>query len=86
MRVWADKVNIAKELKKLATDAGVEGVHFHRLRHSHTAIAIDAGVDLKALADQLGHRTIATTANIYGSMFDAGRQRVADAVDVALGT
>jgi integrase len=86
LTVWADRANIAKELKKLATGAGVAGVHFHRLRHSHAAIAIDAGIDLKALADQLGHRTIATTANTYGSMFDAGRQRVADAVDVALGS
>jgi integrase len=40
-------------------------LHVHSLRHSLGSAAIDAGVDVKVVADLLGHKTTATTQNFY---------------------
>lgn len=79
-----DRSNIARMLKDLGRQAGVEGVHPHRLRHTHVSLALDAGVPLEAISEQVGHASIRTTKDVYGALQDRGRRRVADAVDGAL--
>jgi integrase len=80
-----DRSNIARMLKQVAADGGLEGVHPHKLRHTHVSLALDAGVPLEAISEQVGHRSIRTTKDVYGQLQDRGRRRVADAVDDALG-
>ena len=80
-----DQRNFARELKKLADDAGVPGVHPHRLRHSAVAVLLDAGVPLEAVSETVGHASIRTTKDVYGWLLASGRSRVADAMDGALG-
>lgn len=38
---------------------------FHSLRHTHTTILLEAGVNLKEVQHRLGHKDIQTTLNIY---------------------
>ena len=37
----------------------------HSLRHTHTSLLAEAGVDLDEIMDRLGHQDDATTRNIY---------------------
>ena len=37
----------------------------HSLRHSYASNCFSVGVDIKAISEQLGHKTVKTTYNIY---------------------
>ena len=45
--------------------AGIEGATNHSLRHTYATRAFEAGVDIKAISEQLGHKNVKTTYNIY---------------------
>ena len=53
-----------------AKAAGVEGVGVHTLRHSAAVAWLEAGVHIKAVADLLGHSSIAITGDVYGHTTD----------------
>ncbi|MFC3781722.1 tyrosine-type recombinase/integrase [Bacillus chungangensis] len=42
--------------------AGLPRVPIHSLRHTHTVILLEAGVDLKYVQERLGHKSIQITA------------------------
>jgi integrase len=46
--------------------AKVDGVGVHTLRHSAAVAWLESGVHIKAVADLLGHSSIAITGDIYG--------------------
>ena len=48
--------------------AGLEGLTFHRLRHSAGHIMREAGAGLEAIQKRLGHASMRTTADVYGSL------------------
>lgn len=51
---------------------------FHSLRHSHATRLIEAGANIKAVQQRLGHKNIATTMNTYVHHTDAMAQDAAD--------
>jgi integrase len=51
--------------KRLVTLAGVTPIGLHGARHSYAELALAAGVRLDVVSRQLGHASIATTANVY---------------------
>ena len=55
-----DEIN-ARIYKK----AGIEGATNHTLRHTYATRCFEAGVDIKAISEQLGHANVKTTYNIY---------------------
>ncbi len=57
----------------------------HDLRHSHASMLIAARVPLTAIQRRLGHRSIATTSDIYGHLAAETDVELLDAVGVALG-
>ncbi|MGH9225755.1 MAG: tyrosine-type recombinase/integrase [Acidimicrobiales bacterium] len=48
--------------------AGLEGLTFHRLRHSAGHMMREVGVSLEVIQQRLGHASIRTTADIHGSL------------------
>ena len=50
--------------------AGVDGVGVHTLRHSAAVGWLEAGVHIKAVADLLGHSSVAVTGDVYGHTSD----------------
>nr|MBA2600217.1 site-specific integrase [Actinomycetota bacterium] len=58
-RVWGPTV----------AGAGFEGLTFHELRHTATAIMVDQGADLLQVMRRLGHKDIRTTLQLYGHLF-----------------
>ena len=48
--------------------AGLDGLTFHRLRHSAGHLMGELGVPLDIIQRRLGHASIRTTPDIYGSL------------------
>ncbi|MEU7573287.1 tyrosine-type recombinase/integrase [Micromonospora sp. NPDC049240] len=66
--------------------AGVEGLRFHDLRHSHVAWLLSAKEppSLTAIQRRLGHASITVTSDRYGHLVLAVDERIAAALDAAL--
>lgn len=54
-------VNIDRNFRKAAKDAGLEAFRFHDLRHTTATFLAQAGVDALLIADILGHKTLSMT-------------------------
>ncbi len=52
-------------MKRYARDCGLEGVHFHTLRHTFATRAVEAGFEIKSLSEILGHSTTTITLERY---------------------
>ncbi len=59
------RVSVFKMIKELAAKAGIEKtISPHTLRHSFATVLVEAGADLRAVQQMLGHSSI-TTTEIY---------------------
>ena len=59
------RVSVFKAIKELATKAKIsKSISPHTLRHSFATVLIEAGADLRAVQQMLGHESI-TTTEIY---------------------
>lgn len=56
-------------------------IHLHSLRHTYATLCIAKGVPLTAVAAQLGHANVATTATIYAHAIRAAQLAAADKMD-----
>lgn len=52
-------------LAKYAKECGLDGVHFHTIRHTFAARCVEAGFELKSLSEILGHANTSITINCY---------------------
>ena len=57
-------------LEAAAGSVGVKDVGVHTLRHSAAVGWLEAGVHIKAVADLLGHSSVAVTGDVYGHTSD----------------
>lgn len=80
-----DSRNVTKEFQAVLARAGLPSQRFHDLRHAYATLLLEAGADLYEVSRGLGHASISTTANVYGHLTDAMRQRVAERMDAVLG-
>ena len=48
-----------------ARKAGMRGLRFHDLRHTHASLMLAAGVHLKVVSERLGHSGIGITGDLY---------------------
>lgn len=67
---------------KAVGKGGLDGVHFHDLRHAGNAFTADAGANLRELMARMGHSST-RAAMIYLHSTDARQRTLADAVDKA---
>ncbi len=73
---WANRF-----LQRLLEGAGLPRMHFHDLRRSATTALAEAGVNVKFIADLLGHDDVATTMGIYTEVRPAIQEEVARVMD-----
>ena len=52
-------------LKKYALECGLEGVHFHSLRHTFATRCVEVGFEIKSLSEILGHTSLKFTLERY---------------------
>lgn len=77
--------NILRTIETAAAKAGIEDVGVHTLRHSAAVALLEAGVHIKAVADLLGHSSIAITGDIYGHTSDQTTRAAIDGLSGTLG-
>ena len=74
---WLSHANIIKRrFKPALAEAGVEGLHWHALRHFAISSWIEAGLTPKAVQTFAGHSSLQVTMDRYGHLFpseDHGR-------------
>ncbi len=56
--------SVSHAFRKLAIEAGMEGLRFHDLRHTHASLLVAAGVHLKVVSERLGHSSVAITGDL----------------------
>lgn len=52
-------------LEKYTHACGLDGVHFHTLRHTFATRAVEVGFDVKSLSEILGHASVTITLDRY---------------------
>lgn len=57
---------------------------YHSLRHTHATKLIEAGANVKAVQERLGHKNIATTLNVYVHNTDAMAKDAAELFEQAV--
>ena len=64
----------------IAKQAGLPPIRLHDLRHTAASLALQAGVPMKVVSEQLGHSSLGITADTYTSVLPAVAQAAAEAV------
>jgi integrase len=73
---------VTRDFQACLARHGFRKVRFHDLRHTAANLLLDRmGGDIRAVSAMLGHATIATTVDIYGTAADDARRRAAKAMD-----
>lgn len=73
--------NLQHTLYRIFAKAGIEGATMHTLRHSYATRCFEAGVDIKAISEQLGHANVKTTYNIYVHLLEDTKEKEIDKLD-----
>jgi len=73
-----DRSNLAQILNSITEAAGVNHIKFHALRHTFATRCLEAGFDVRSLADILGHANASTTLNIYAHAMDEQKRQHMD--------
>lgn len=71
----------ARVFNPAVQEVGLEGLTFHRLRHSAGHHMRELGIGLEVIQRRLGHRSIRTTADVYGSLPESVDRSVAGMLD-----
>jgi integrase len=80
-----DPRNLLRTMEVAAKAAGVNDVGLHTIRHSAAVAWLEQGVHIKAVADLLGHSSIAITGDIYGHTSDDTARAAVDGLSASLG-
>ena len=82
-RPWApDKLTSA--FAALVRRAGISGLRFHDLRHTHATQLLKQGIHPKVVSERLGHATVAITLDTYSHVLPGLQKEAAERIDVAL--
>ena len=67
--------------KTLIRKAGLPRVRFHDLRHSHASQLLAAGVNIKVVAERLGHADPTITLRVYSHLMPGAQAEAAARID-----
>ncbi|MFJ4119799.1 tyrosine-type recombinase/integrase [[Kitasatospora] papulosa] len=59
--------------------------YFHAMRHFHASVLLDAGQNIKALAEYLGHSYPGLTLRVYAHLMPSSQERTRKAVAAVFG-
>ncbi len=72
--------NALRTVEIAAEKAGIHNVGVHTLRHSAAVAWLESGTHIKAVADLLGHSSIAITGDVYGHTSDDTARSAVDSL------
>lgn len=65
---------VNRVIKKICKKIDSDEITMHRLRHTHTGLCVEAGMDIIYVADRLGHENINTTLKYYSHLSKSLRE------------
>jgi integrase len=71
---------VSRRFRRLLATTTLPPVRLHDLRHGAATLALAAGVDIKVVQAQLGHSSVALTADTYTSVLPEIDHAAAEAV------
>lgn len=75
------KHGLYKEFVSISAQAGVKRIPVHGLRHSHVSLLISRRYDIFEVSKRIGHKSVQTTQDIYGHLFDSVQKTIASDLD-----
>ena len=82
--VYEGTDNTKYPFKIIHKELGIENCRFYDLRGSYATINLRNGIEIRDVADILGHKYIETTENFYISSIDENKKNVGDVFDRAM--
>ncbi|HTW54242.1 MAG TPA: site-specific integrase [Stellaceae bacterium] len=67
--------------RALISKSGLPRVRFHDLRHSHASQLLAAGINIKVVAERLGHADPAVTLRVYSNLMPEAQAEAAARID-----
>ncbi len=71
---------ISKRFNQYCKAAGIEGVTFHSLRHTHATELVKAGIHFKIIQSRLGHSSFAITMDTYSHIAPGEDREAAEVI------
>ena len=75
------KSTLTKNFQNLTREAGLKKITVHGLRHSHVSLLISKKYDIFEVSKRIGHKSVKTTQDIYGHLFDEVQRTIANDLD-----
>ncbi len=80
-----DPSAVRKIFSKILERAQCQHVPFHALRHTFASNSFHYGMDVKMLANAIGHQSVETTMNVYAHATEEMQRAAAQKIDEAMG-
>lgn len=71
----------ARVFQPAARRAGLEGVRFHDLRHTHASMLLSQGLPINEVQARLGHAQASITLDVYGHLLEGRDQEIAELLE-----
>lgn len=84
-RTWMRTNYVAKQFLKAVARSGVKRIRLYDLRHTCASLLLQAGVNIKVVADRLGHADPALTLRIYAHALPSMQESAAIAGETLWG-
>ena len=75
------RTQLNKNLAYIVEKFKLKPITIHGLRHSHVSLLISRKYDIFEVSKRIGHKSIVTTQNIYGHLFDSVQKTIATDLD-----
>lgn len=75
------KSKMTRNFHLLSDEAGLKRITLHGLRHSHVSLLISKKYDIFEVSKRIGHKSVKTTQDIYGHLFDDVQKSIANDLD-----
>lgn len=75
------KGTLTRHFQILTQEAGLKKITVHGLRHSHVSLLISKKYDIFEVSKRIGHKSVKTTQDIYGHLFDEVQKTIANDLD-----
>ena len=72
---------LSKVFYRAMEEAGLDKITVHGLRHSHASLLINRKYDIFEVSKRIGHKSVTTTQDIYGHLFDDVQRTIANDLD-----
>jgi integrase len=69
-----DEANVRHLFYRILAKAQLRRIRFHDLRHTYLSLLIQQGESLAYVRDQMGHRSIQVTVDLYGHLVPGGNR------------